>query len=124
MRRGLSTSVLFILNCLSTGLHFFLKSIPPTRPVLLVQDGHSSHVSIELIEMAHENGVCLLCLPAHTLHILQLLDVGVFKSSFNKACGNYMKQNPGRVITTDILASMVGQVFPNAFTSCQCFEWV
>lgn len=27
-----------------------------------------------------------------------------------------MKQNPGRVITTDILASMVGQAFPNAFT--------
>ena len=50
---------------------FFLKSIPPTRPVLLVQDGHSSHVSIELIEMARENGVCLLRLPAHTLHILR-----------------------------------------------------
>ena len=60
-----------ILNFLSTGLQFFLKSIPPTRPVLLVQDGHSSHVSIELIEMARENGVCLLRLPAHTLHILQ-----------------------------------------------------
>ena len=70
---------------------FFLKSIPPTRSVLLLQDGHSSHV---LIEMAHENGVCLLCLPAHTSHILQPLDIGgfkSFKSSFNKACSNYMK---------------------------------
>jgi len=98
---------------------FFLKSIPPTCNILLVQDGHSSHVSIELIEMARENGVCLLCLPAHTSHILQPLDVGVFKSfksSFNKACGNYVKQNPGRVITTEILASMVGQAFLNAFT--------
>ena len=27
-----------------------------------------------------------------------------------------MKHNPGRVITTDILASVVGQAFPNAFT--------
>ena len=98
---------------------FFLKSIPPARPVLLVQDGHSSHVSIELIEMARENDVCLLCLPAHTSHILQPLDVGVFKSfksNFNKACGNYMKQNPGRVINTVILASMVGQAYPTAFT--------
>ena len=51
---------------------FFLKSSPPTRPVLLGQDGHSSHVSIELIEMTRENGVFLLCLPAHTSHILQL----------------------------------------------------
>ena len=104
---------------------FFLKSIPPSRPVLLVQDGHSSHVSIELIEMARENNVCLLCLPAHTSHILQPLDVGVFKSfksSFNKACGNYMKQNPGRVITTDVLASMVGQAYPTAFTPVNIFS--
>ena len=87
--------------------------------MLLIQDGHSSHVSIELIEKAHENNVCLLCLPAHTSHILQPLDVGVFKSfksNFNKACGNYMKVNPGRVITNDVLASIVGQAYPVAFT--------
>ena len=98
---------------------FFLKCIPPVRPVLLIQDGHSTHISIQLIEMARENNVCLLCLPAHTSHILQPLDVGVFKSfksNFNKVCGNYMKQNPGRVITADLLASMVGQAYPTAFT--------
>ena len=69
--------------------------------------------------MACENNVCLLCLPAHTSNILQPLDVGVFKSfksNFNKACGNYMKQNPGKVITADLLASMVGQAYPTTFT--------
>ena len=67
----------------------FFKNIPPIRPALLIQDGHSSHVSIELIKMAHANDVILLCLPAHTSHILQPLDIGVFKvfkTSFNKAC--------------------------------------
>ena len=63
---------------------FFLKCIPPMRPVLLIQDGHSSHISIELIEMARENHVCLLCLPAHTSHILQPLDVGVFNPILTK----------------------------------------
>ena len=53
---------------------------PLTRPVLLIEDGHSSHVSIKLIELARKNGVHLLCLPAHTTHILPPLDVGVFKS--------------------------------------------
>ena len=48
---------------------FFIKTIPPMRPVLLIQDGHSSHVSIELIEMARANDVILLCLPAHTSHM-------------------------------------------------------
>ena len=59
---------------------FIIKNIPPARPVLLVQDGHSSHISIELIEMACANNVTHLCLPAHTSHMLQPLDVGVFKS--------------------------------------------
>ena len=43
--------------------------------------------------------------------VINRADVGVFKSfksSFNKACGNYMKQNPGRVITADVLALIVG----------------
>jgi len=48
--------------------------------------------------MARANDVTLLCLPAHTSHILQPLDVGVFKSfkaNFNKTCGNYVRQHPG-----------------------------
>ena len=100
-------------------LLIFLANIPPARHVLLVQDGHSSHISIELIELARQNEVTLLCLPAHTSRILQPLDIGVFKSfksHFNKVCGNYMKQYPGRVFTTEIFASIVGQAYPPSFT--------
>ena len=98
---------------------FFLENVPPTRPILLIQDGHHSHVSIELIELARANDVHLLCLPAHTSHLLQPLDVGVFKSfksNFNKACSKYMSEYPGRVITTDILASIVAKAYPLSFT--------
>ena len=59
---------------------FFLSSITSTRPVILIQDGHASHISIPLIELAQKNNVHLLCLPTHTTHILQPLDVGVFHS--------------------------------------------
>ena len=59
---------------------FFLANIPPTQPVLLNMDGHGTHMSIELIELARSSGVHLLCLPSHTTHVLQPLDVGVFKS--------------------------------------------
>ena len=45
---------------------FFLQSIPPARPVLIIEDGHSSHISIEVIEEARKNDVHLLCLPSHT----------------------------------------------------------
>ena len=93
--------------------------IPPARPVLLIEDGHASHISIELIELARANDIYLLCLPAHTTHILQPLDTGVFKSfktCFSKACHRYIAKNPGRVITSSVIASLIGEVWPQSLT--------
>lgn len=42
-------------------------------------DNHESHLSIELIDLAIARNVDLFCLPPHTTHILQPLDVGCFK---------------------------------------------
>lgn len=98
---------------------FFLDHIPPARPVVLIQDGHASHFSIELIELARANDIWLLCLPAHTSHILQPLDVGIFKpfkASFSKACSLYLAKCPGRVITTNMIASLVGSAWANSHT--------
>ena len=96
---------------------WFIKVFPPARPVLLIEDGHGSHISIELIELARANEVNLLCLPAHTTHILQPLDVGVFKSFktfFSKACHKYLTKHPGRVITADVIASLIVEVWPQS----------
>ena len=93
--------------------------IPPLRPVLLVIDGHGSHITIDVIEYARLNEIHLLCLPSlpsHTSHILQPLDVGVFKSFFSKVCRQYMAKHPGRVITEDILASLVRDAFTRSHT--------
>ena len=59
--------------------NIFIPSLPEERPVLLVLDGHSSHISYEVRELAIENGVHMLKLPPHLTHFLQPLDVGVFK---------------------------------------------
>ena len=45
---------------------------------MLILDGHSSHVTTSVIRFCVSNKIPLLCLPAHTTHILQPLDVGVF----------------------------------------------
>src|SRR5699024_4365144 len=43
-------------------------------PVLLLLDGHATHVkSLEVIDLARENGVVLLCFPPHCTHRLQPL---------------------------------------------------
>lgn len=49
------------------------------EPVLLIFDGHGSHVTDEMLRIAFGTpGVHLYCIPAHTSHKLQPLDVGVF----------------------------------------------
>ena len=98
---------------------FFLKNIPPIRPILLLLDGHASHISIDVIELARVNDVHMLCLPAHTTHILQPLDVRVFKSLkafYYKACKKYISDHSGRVITTDVIASLLAVAWPQSVT--------
>ena len=48
------------------------------NPILLIYDGHRSHKTIELREAADKAGIHLFCIPPHTFHRLQPLDVGVF----------------------------------------------
>jgi hypothetical protein len=45
---------------------------------LLVLDGHASHISNEVISFYIASKIILLCLPPHTTHLLQPLDIGVF----------------------------------------------
>lgn len=62
----------------------FLEHIPSKRPVLLLLDGHVSHSSIELLQLAKANNVILFCLPSHSTHLYQPLDTGVFRNFTNK----------------------------------------
>jgi DDE superfamily endonuclease len=48
------------------------------QPILLICDGHGSHVTSDLLVLAHNNSVFIFCLPPHTTHCLQPLDVGIF----------------------------------------------
>jgi hypothetical protein len=45
---------------------------------LLILDGHASHVSPQFVEYCVDNDIVPLCLPPHSTHELQPLDVGVF----------------------------------------------
>ena len=46
---------------------------------MLILDGHLSHISLEVISQARANDIHILCLPPHATHLLQPLDVAVFK---------------------------------------------
>lgn len=46
--------------------------------MLLILDGHSSHLTPEFDQICKENDIISLCMPAHASHLLQPLDVGCF----------------------------------------------
>lgn len=66
--------------------NIFLKTAKPSpeNPVLLIYDGHSTHIGLKIAEMAVQNNVEILLLPPHSSHILQPLDLAVFKSLKSK----------------------------------------
>jgi hypothetical protein len=45
---------------------------------LLILDDHESHRSLEFQELCKENNIYTLCMPPHSLHLLQPLDVVCF----------------------------------------------
>ena len=47
---------------------------------LLIMDGHESHDSLEFRQLCKEKKIITLCMPPHSSHRLQPLDVGCFSS--------------------------------------------
>ena len=49
------------------------------RPLLLILDGASSYINEESLQYAKANEINILLLPSHTTHLLQVVDVAVFR---------------------------------------------
>ena len=79
----------------------FLEYAVPTRPLLLLIDGHSSHYEPSSVELAKNNDVILFCLPPHTIQDSQPLDCTVFgplKRHWSTVCHEFLHNHPGVVI--------------------------
>jgi hypothetical protein len=72
----------------------------PSQRRLLVADGHSSHITANVIAFAMEHAIDLLILPPHCSHVLQPLDVGVFsplKRALAAETDRVSRLDPGRI---------------------------
>ncbi|XP_046972441.1 uncharacterized protein LOC124539186 [Vanessa cardui] len=90
------------------------------NPILLLCDNHESHVSLEAINYAKENGIIYLSFPPHTSHRLQPLDVGVFaafKSKLKIAFNNWHTMNPGKALTIYNIPKLVKIAYFESFTA-------
>ena len=81
---------------------------------------HESHVSMASIQLAKQNGLILLTIPPRTSHRLQPLDRSMFgplKSKYNQAMDEWMRSNPGKIVTIyNIPAFIVNKAYLAAFT--------
>ncbi len=80
----------------------FLAHAVPSRPLLLLVDGHSSHYDPDSIRLARDHSVIIFCLPPHTTHEAQPLDVsffGALKKSWSSVCHDFIQASQGKAIT-------------------------
>jgi hypothetical protein len=67
--------------------HFDSHARPVGTHRLLIIDGHESHCSVDFRDLCEEMKIILLCMPPHSSHLLQPLDVGCF-SPLKRAYGD------------------------------------
>jgi hypothetical protein len=86
--------------------HFDKHSRARTTGVkrLLVLNGHESHHSVEFEEYCKENNIITLCMPPHSSHLLQPLDVGCFsvlKRAYGKEIEKMMRDHITHITKPD-----------------------
>jgi hypothetical protein len=85
---------------------------------LLILDGHESHISVQFQQYCKENNIITLCMPPHSSHLLQPLDVGCFsslKTSYGKQIENLMRLRINHITKLEFLPAFK-EAFKTAFT--------
>lgn len=92
----------------------------PQGPVVLILDGHSSHVSsVDVLELAEQNQIILICLPSHSTQFLQPLDRSffkAFKSYYYAACNTFVRANPTRSINRLQFGKLLAEAWSKSAT--------
>ena len=100
----------------------FLKFVPgrDNQKVLLLLDGHRSHISVDLTEWAILKGIIIFVLPAHTSHILQPIDVacyGPFERIYNASCHKLIRESSSTITRYNIC-----KIACNVYSTALCAE--
>ena len=97
----------------------FMANIGPERPQLLVLDGHDSHNFLELIDLAVENNIHIVEMPAHTSNWLQPCDRSLFKplkDYYRSSAQELMSQFPGVVTCRANFTGLFAAAWTKAMT--------
>lgn len=89
------------------------------EPILLILDNHSSHISLQVVELCKNAGIVLLTLPPHTSHKLQPLDRSVYgplKTFYYRALDDWMRTYPGRSVSIYEVGQLTSKAFGLSMT--------
>jgi hypothetical protein len=90
--------------------HFDYYTAPQTKGVyrLLIIDGHESHHSTQFELYCQEHKIITLCMPPHSSHLLQPLDVGCFgplKQAYGRQVEDLMRASINHVSKLEFLCA-------------------
>jgi hypothetical protein len=94
---------------------------------LLILDGHESHHSLQFQELCKENNIYTLCMPPHSSHLLQPLDVGCFsplKRAYSREIEALIRHHINHITKLEFLPAFKA-AFTRSFTSaniCSAFQ--
>ncbi|XP_067120893.1 uncharacterized protein [Centruroides vittatus] len=100
----------------------FINFVKPSEddPVILILDGHYTHTrNIDVINLARENNVAIVCLPPHCTHKMQPMDVAFMKplkTYYAQEIETWLRNNPGRTVTNKYVVRLFGIAYEKAAT--------
>ena len=99
--------------------HFVQHTKATKEKKVLLLDNHDSHLHIDILNYARENGIVMLSFPPHCSHKLQPLDLSVFgpfKRHLASFQDSWMRNNPGKTMSIYDLPCSIKECWPKAST--------
>lgn len=101
--------------------HFITHARPSeTNSILLLMGNHTSHVTLNAVNLCQQNHIIMLGFSPHTSHCIQPLDVsfyGPLKTAYSQACSDFLTSHPGQTIGLKDIAKLFGITFAIAASS-------
>ena len=94
----------------------FVRNIHPERPAVLFCDGHTSHIGVGLTENAKKENVVISKLSPHTSHVLQPMDLSVFrplKLMWDEEIIKWQRRNYARKLPKSTFSSIMSKIWKN-----------
>ena len=95
--------------------HFIPNVEKKKKPLVLMFDGHNSHLTYKTTNAARENQIVLACIPPHSSHRIQPFDVGFFGpfkvSSWTPAQNHFARMTKSKNLSKAVFPAVLKEAW-------------